>query len=146
MKTSFSLPDQNGKVHNLTDYAGKKVLLYFYPKDDTPGCTTEACNFSNIYAKLKKLGVVVLGISADSQKSHAKFADKFSLPFPLLSDPDKIVIKQFGVWKAKSFMGRKYLGISRESFLLDEKGKLIKHYKTIKTAEHADEVLKDILK
>ena len=140
---SFSLPDQDGKVHTLQDYAGKKVLLYFYPKDDTPGCTVEACNFRDGYKEFKKVGLVILGVSADSVKSHKKFADKFKLPFPLLADESKKVIESYGVWQKKKFMGREYMGIVRSSFLIDEQGKLAKIYETVKPPVHADEVKKD---
>ncbi len=140
----FSLPDQNGKMHNLSDYLGKKVLLYFYPKDDTPGCTTEACNFRDGYKAFQDMGLVILGVSADSVKSHKKFADKFKLPFPLLSDETKKTIEGYGVWQKKKFMGREYLGIERSSFLIDEKGNLKKIYEEVKAKEHAEEVKSDI--
>ena len=141
---SFSLPDQDGVLHTLEQYKGKKVLLYFYPKDDTPGCTTEACNFRDGYSSFADSGLVVLGMSKDSVKSHKKFADKFSLQFPLLSDESTEVIKSYGVWKLKKFMGREYMGIDRMSFLIDEKGNIAKIYEQVKPAVHADEVKKDI--
>ena len=140
----FSLQDQDGKTHSLKDYKGKKVLLYFYPKDDTPGCTTQACNFRDDYRALQKLGLVILGVSADSVKSHKKFAEKFKLPFPLLSDETKEVCEAYGVWGEKKFMGRMYIGISRTSFLIDEKGKLSKIYDDIKVKEHSSEVRNDV--
>jgi thioredoxin-dependent peroxiredoxin len=140
----FSLPDQDGKIHNLSDYLGKKVLLYFYPKDDTPGCTTEACNFRDGYKVFQDMGLVILGVSADSVKSHKKFADKFKLPFPLLSDETKKTIEDYGVWQKKKFMGREYMGIERSSFLIDEKGNLEKIYEKVKAKEHAEEVKSDI--
>lgn len=140
----FSLPDQDGKVHSLKDYVGKKVLLYFYPKDDTPGCTTEACNFRDSYEALQNAGLVVLGVSKDSIKSHKKFADKFSLQFPLLSDEDLSVCKAYDVWKLKKFMGREYMGIERISFLINEEGKIQKIYESVKPAVHTDEVARDI--
>lgn len=141
---SFKLPDQDGKIHNLKDYLGKKVLLYFYPKDDTPGCTTEACNFRDGYKDFKKLGLVILGVSADGVKSHKKFAEKFKLPFPLLSDEDKSVCEKYGVWQKKKFMGREYMGIVRSSFLIDEEGKIAKIYEEVKAGEHAEEVKSDL--
>ncbi len=124
---TFSLLDQHEKTHNLSDYLGKKVLLYFYPKDDTPGCTTEACSFRDNINDLENRGLVVLGVSADSVKSHKKFADKFDLPFPLLSDETKEVCTAYGVWGFKKIMGREYMGITRSSFLIDEKGVIAKY-------------------
>ena len=141
---SFKLSDQDGKVHSLKDYLGKKVLLYFYPKDDTPGCTVEACNFRDGYKEFKKLGLIIFGISADSVKSHKKFADKFKLPFPLLSDEDKSVCEKYGVWQKKKFMGREYMGIVRNSFLIDEEGKIAKIYEEVKPPVHAKEVKEDV--
>lgn len=119
-------------------------MLYFYPKDDTPGCTTEACNFRDGYKEFKKLGLVILGVSADSVKSHKKFAEKFKLQFPLLSDEDKKVCNAYGVWQKKKFMGREYMGIVRSSFLIDEEGKIAKIYEEVKAPTHAGEVKKDL--
>lgn len=141
---TFSLLDQDGNKHSLKDYAGKYVLLYFYPKDMTPGCTTEAQCFRDTLNDLKKAGVQVLGVSADSVASHKKFADAHGLNFPLLSDPDKKVIEAYGVWKHKSMYGKTFLGISRESFLIDPKGTIVKHYAKVKPKEHAAEVLADV--
>jgi peroxiredoxin Q/BCP len=141
---AFSLPDQHGVTHTLKQYLGKKVLIYFYPKDDTPGCTTEACSFRDNYASLTEAGLVVLGISKDNVKSHKKFADKFDLPFPLLADEDTTISQAYGVWGLKKFMGREYMGITRSSFLIDEKGNIEKIYETVKPAEHVAEVSKDI--
>lgn len=141
---SFSLPDQDGKIHSLSDYKAKKVLLYFYPKDDTPGCTTEACNFRDGYKDFEKMGLVILGISKDSAKSHKKFADKFHLPFPLLSDEAGEVVEKYNSWGKKKFMGREYMGILRNSFLIDEDGKIVKVYESVKPADHADEVKGDL--
>ena len=141
---SFSLPDQNGKMQSLTDYSGKKVLLYFYPKDDTPGCTTEACNFRDRLNELKDHGVQVLGVSKDTIASHKKFSEKFDLNFPLLSDENGTLVKAYGVWKEKSMYGKTYMGISRESFLIDEEGNLVKHYEKVKPEEHVEEVLRDV--
>jgi peroxiredoxin Q/BCP len=140
---TFTLSDQDGNVHSLSDYKGKKVLLYFYPKDDTPGCTTEACNFRDGYNEFAKMGLVILGVSKDSVKSHKKFAEKFSLPFPLLSDETGEVIEKYDSWGKKKFMGREYLGIFRNSFLIDEEGKIAKIYESVKPAVHAEEVKTD---
>lgn len=141
----FSLPDQDGNIHTLKQYFGKKILLYFYPKDDTPGCTTEACNFRDGYEDLVKMGLVVLGVSVDSIKSHKKFADKFILPFPLLSDESHEVCEAYGVWGLKKFMGKEYMGISRSSFLIDEKGNIEKIYEKVKPEVHLGEIIKDIV-
>lgn len=140
---AFSLPDQDGKVHALKDYAGKVVLLYFYPKDDTPGCTVEACTIRDSWSKFKKAGVVVLGMSVDTVVKHKKFADKYDLPFTLLADVDREVVNAYGVWAKKKFMGREYMGIKRWSFLIWTDGKIAKIYEDVKPADHADEVLTD---
>ena len=140
----FSLLDQNGTTHTLSQYLGKKVLLYFYPKDDTPGCTTEACNFRDGYDMFTKMGLVILGVSKDGVESHKKFAEKFSLPFPLLADESTDVSQAYGVWKEKKFMGRKYMGINRTSFLIDEKGIITKIYEGVKANEHAKDVEGDL--
>lgn len=141
----FTLVDQNGDSHSLSEYKGKKVLLYFYPKDDTPGCTTEACSFRDRLNELKKHKVQVLGVSCDDEKSHKKFAEKFGLNFPLLADTEKKVVNKYGVWLEKSMYGRKYMGIQRDSFLIDEKGVVVKHYEKVKPTEHVDEVIKDAM-
>ncbi len=141
----FSLQDQEGKTHTLSQYQGKKVLLYFYPKDDTPGCTTEACNFRDGYDMFTKMGLVILGVSKDGVESHKKFAEKFSLPFPLLADESTDVSQAYGVWKQKKFMGRKYMGINRTSFLIDEKGAISKIYEGVKANEHAKDVEGDLV-
>lgn len=140
---AFTLEDQNQTKHSLKDYLGKKVLLYFYPKDMTPGCTVEAQCFRDTLNDLKKAGVQILGVSADSVARHKKFAEAHNLNFPLLSDPDRKIIRKYGVEKEKSMFGKKYMGISRESFLIDEKGKIVKHYEKVKPATHAQEVLED---
>ncbi|MCX6780158.1 MAG: thioredoxin-dependent thiol peroxidase [Candidatus Magasanikbacteria bacterium] len=140
----FNLPDQDGEMHSLRDYFGQWVLLYFYPKDDTPGCTTEACSLRDNLPKFKKIKAVVFGVSADSVKSHRKFADKFELPFTLLSDENKELIQAYDVWQKKKFMGREYMGIMRESFLIDPQGKIAKVYEGVKPEVHADEVLMDL--
>lgn len=141
---AFTLPDQDGKDHSLSDYLGKKVLIYFYPKDDTPGCTTEACNFRDGHEAFSKMGLVILGVSKDSIKSHKKFAEKFSLPFPLLSDETGEMVESYESWGKKKFMGREYMGIFRNSFLIDEEGKIAKIYKEVKAKDHAGEVKADI--
>lgn len=141
---AISLQDQAGKTHTLAQYKGQWVLLYFYPKDDTPGCTKEACTFRDTLPRFKKSKIVVLGVSADSVASHKKFAQKYGLPFTLLADPDKTVIKTYGVWGLKKFMGREYMGIKRMSYLIDPKGKIAKIYPKVKPAEHPTEVLADI--
>ena len=139
----FTLPDAEGNTHSLSDYSGQWVLLYFYPKDDTPGCTTEACTIRDNYASFKKMKMKVLGVSVDSMKSHEKFAQKYDLPFTLLSDEKKKVVKLYGVWGKKKFMGREYMGTNRVSFLIDPKGKIAKIYEAVKSEVHAEEVLRD---
>lgn len=141
----FELPDQDGKMRRLADYRGKKVLLYFYPRDNTPGCTVEACEFRDNIKEISKAGLAVLGVSADSVASHKKFSDKFNLPFSILSDPEKKVIKSYGAWGKKKFLGREYFGILRSSFLIDENGKLAKIYEKVKPAVHTSEVLDGII-
>jgi len=137
----FELQDQNGKTHKLSDYKGKKIILYFYPKDDTPGCTIEACNFRDDNKEYKKKGAIILGISVDDIKSHKKFVDKYKLPFILLSDSEKKIVNLYNVWKEKSFMGRKYMGTSRETFIINEKGKLVKHFNDVSVKDHSKEIL-----
>lgn len=140
----FKLPDQDGKVISLADYFGQWVLLYFYPKDDTPGCTTEACSLRDNLPRFVNIGAAVLGISTDSVESHKKFANKYKLPFTLLADEDKEVVNKYGVWAKKSFMGKKYEGINRTSFLIDPKGKIVKIYEKVKPEKHVAEVLADL--
>lgn len=140
----FTLTSNEGKKVSLKDYSGKKVILYFYPKDMTPGCTTEACSFRDNYSDIQKRGAVILGISADTEQSHQKFVSKYELPFLLLSDQDKEVSKEYGVWKEKSFLGKKYLGIERSTFIIDEKGKIQAIFRKVKVAGHTEEVLKNI--
>lgn len=141
---SFSLPDQDGKQQKLSDYKGKWVLIYFYPKDDTPGCTTEACSFRDNLPKFGKVKAKVLGISTDSVASHKKFELKYKLPFTLLSDEHKKVVEKYGVWAEKSMYGRKYFGILRTSFLVDPNGKIVRIYEKVKPAEHVLQVLHDL--
>ncbi len=140
----FSLPDQDGKKHKLSDYRGQWVLIYFYPKDDTPGCTTEACTLRDNLPKFGKLKAKVFGISVDSIASHKKFAEKYKLPFTLLADEDKKVVEKYGVWQEKSMYGRKYMGTVRNSYLINPEGKIAKIYEKVKPAEHAGQVLEDI--
>lgn len=140
----FKLPDQNGKMHSLSVYRGKWVLVYFYPKDNTPGCTKEACGFSEALPDFKKSKAIILGISADSVASHKKFSDKHELTFPILSDIDKKTIGDYGVWGKKKLMGREYMGIKRMSFLIDPRGKVIKIYDPVKPATHPEEVMNDL--
>lgn len=137
----FSLQDSEGDIVNLKDFLGKKILLYFYPKDDTPGCTKEACGFRDLNGELQDLGLVVLGISKDSVKSHKKFKDKYNLNFPILSDESTETIKKYKAFGKKKFMGREYEGTLRISYLIDEKGKIEKVYDEVNTKEHAAEVL-----
>lgn len=138
----FTLLDQDGTSHTLSSYKGKKVLIYFYPKDDTPGCTTEACEFRDSHEALREAGLVILGISPDSVKSHKKFSEKYALPFPLLSDENKEVCHLYGVWQKKKFMGREYMGVLRTSFLIDEKGDIEKIFENVKPKGHSEEISK----
>ena len=141
---SFTLLDQNGKKHSLKDYLGKKVVLYFYPKDNTSGCTKEACSFKELYPHFMEKGAVVIGISKDSVKSHKNFEEKYELPFILLSDEDTEVIQKYDVWKEKSMYGRKYMGIERSTYLIDEKGKIIKAHQKVKPSDNPKDVLGDL--
>jgi len=140
----FTLSDQFGEIHQLSDYRGKKVVLYFYPKDDTPGCTKEACGFRDNFQKYRKRKMVVLGVSKDSTKSHVKFSEKYSLPFTLLSDDNNEVSQAYGVWGLKKFMGKEYYGINRMTFIIDEDGKILRIYEKVKPENHAEEILADI--
>ncbi len=140
----FELLDTYGKRVKLSDFKGRKVVLYFYPKDMTPGCTIEACSFSENYGKFKKKGAEILGVSADNQSSHEKFTDKHSLSFPLLSDIDKKVCKKYGVWKEKNFLGKKFMGIERTTFVIDKDGKIGKIFPKVKVVGHWKEVLDSI--
>ncbi|MBU0530314.1 MAG: thioredoxin-dependent thiol peroxidase [Candidatus Aenigmatarchaeota archaeon] len=141
----FSLKDSEGKTHKLSDYRGKKIVLYFYPRDNTPGCTKEACNFRDDDSEIRKRNGVVLGVSGDSEESHKKFQEKHKLPFTLLSDPEKEVIKRYGAWKEKRMYGKTFLGIQRSTFLIDEKGNVIKVFPNVKVDNHSKEIL-DLLK
>jgi len=137
----FSGKDQNGKTIQLSDFSGKKIAIYFYPKDNTPGCTVQACNLRDNDAALTKAGVQIIGVSADSSASHTKFIEKFSLPFPLIADEDKTIIQQFGVWGPKKFMGKEYDGIHRTTFVIDENHTIVGIIEKPKTKEHAEEIL-----
>jgi len=136
----FELRDTNGKKVKLSDFRGKKVVLYFYPKDNTPGCTIQACQFRDNIDKLKSLNVVVLGISNDNEMSHQKFTDKFNLNFTLLCDEDETVSKDYGVYELKSFLGKKYHGITRSTFIIDENGNIEKIFYKVNPKKHIDEV------
>ena len=137
----FQLPDENGSLRTLSEFQGKRVVLYFYPKDDTPGCTTEACEFRDAYADYEKAGVVILGVSPDAPKSHTNFKNKFNLPFPLLADNDHAVCQAYGVWGRKKYMGREYDGVFRTTFLIGPDGTILKVFEGVKPAGHAAEVL-----
>lgn len=137
----LSLPDQAGNTVSLKDFKGKQVVLYFYPKDDTPGCTQESCDFRDSMTPIKKAGAVVVGVSFDGQASHQKFIKKFSLPFTLLSDEQKTVAKAYGVYKEKSMYGKKYWGIERSTFVIDQEGLLKAIFRKVKVTGHVDEVL-----
>lgn len=141
---NFCLNDQDNNQHCLMDYSGQWVLVYFYPKDDTPGCTKEACALRDSWAEFKKFNAVVLGISGDSVASHKKFKEKYNLPFPLLADIDKETMKEFGVLGTKSMFGKENLGIKRESFLINPDGEVVKHYTQVKPEIHAEQVLRDL--
>jgi thioredoxin-dependent peroxiredoxin len=141
---AFSLKDQTGRSHTLSEYAGRPVILYFYPKDDTPGCTTEACAFQDNLPTFGKSKAVVLGVSVLDEKSKAKFADKYSLTFPLLADPDHAVIDKYGAWQEKSMYGRKYMGVARITYLIDKDGTVAHRWDTVKVKEHAEEVLEKV--
>jgi len=137
----FALNDTDGNKVKLSDFKGKKVILYFYPKDLTPGCTVEACAFRDDIGAFKKLGAVVLGVSADSEKTHQKFTTKHNLNFPLLADVNHEVSDAYGAWQEKSMYGRKYWGIARITYIIDEKGKVAKAYEKVKVASHSEEVI-----
>ena len=138
----FKAKDQNGNPVSLKDFRGKKVVLYFYPEDDTPTCTVEACNLRDNYAILEKRGLVILGVSPDDEKKHKKFEQKYKLPFTLIADPDKKIVDKYGVWGEKNLYGRKYMGLHRTTFLIDEKGIIQKIFKKPKSKIHSEEILK----
>lgn len=138
---AFTLLNQDGNKISLKDYSGKKIVLYFYPKDDTSGCTKEACSFRDSFPKFKKSDAVIIGVSPDSVKSHKKFAEKYNLKFDLLADEDKKVVQLYNVWKEKSMYGKKYMGVERTTFIIDEKGKFKKIFPKVKVDGHEKEVL-----
>ena len=137
----FELPDDTNTMRKLSDFRGKNVVLYFYPKDDTPGCVKEACNFRDDYSAYQKENIVILGVSPDDVESHVKFKKKFDLPFPLLADEGHKISDEYGVWGPKKFMGREYEGILRTTFLIDGNGDIIKVFENVRPAEHSAEVL-----
>jgi len=139
---NFSGVDQDGKAHKLADYAGKKLVVFFYPKASTPGCTAEACDLRDNFERFKANNYELLGVSADSQKAQSKFKDKYEFPFPLIADEDKSVINAFGVWGPKKFMGKESDGIHRTTFVIDEKGIIEEVIENVKTKEHASQILK----
>lgn len=138
---AFSGVNQKGETVSLSDYQGKKLVLYFYPKDDTPGCTAEACNLRDNYAAFQKAGYEILGVSPDSAKKHEKFISKYELPFPLLADTDQTIMKLYGVWGAKQMYGRTYDGVHRTTFIIDEKGTIEKVIAKVDTKAHAEQIL-----
>jgi len=138
----FSGVDQDGKAHKLAHYAGKKLVVFFYPKASTPGCTAEACDLRDNFERFKANNYELLGVSADNQKAQSKFKDKYEFPFPLIADEDKSVINAFGVWGPKKFMGKEYDGIHRTTFVIDEKGIIEEVIEKVKTKEHASQILK----
>src|SRR5262245_3250789 len=144
MAPALSLPDQSGKKVRLRDFSGQQVVLYFYPKDDTPGCTKESCDFRDAMVSIKKTGAVVLGVSLDGKESHQKFIKKFDLPFTLLSDEDTAVSQAYGCYKEKNMYGRKYWGIERSTFVIDQAGKLKAIFRKVKVDNHVDDVLKTL--
>jgi len=141
---AFSGKDQNGNTIQLADYKGKKLVIYFYPKDNTPGCTAQACNLRDNYELLQKQGYNILGISCDSEKSHQKFITKFELPFPLIADEDQTIVNQFGVWVEKSMYGKTYMGIARTTFVIDENQKIIDIIAKVDTKEHTSQIVRSL--
>ena len=140
----FTLPDQNGELRKLSDYRGQKVILYFYPKDMTAGCTKQACAFAELYPQFREKGAAVLGISKDSVASHKKFEEKYGLPFVLLSDPEKTVIQAYDVWKEKKMYGKVSMGVVRTSYLIDEQGIIVKGFEKVKPAENPADMLGEL--
>lgn len=140
----FTLPDQNGEMHSLSDYKGQKVVLYFYPKDMTSGCTKQACAFGELYPQFREKGAVVLGVSKDTVKSHKKFEEKYGLPFTILSDPETKVIQAYDVWKEKKMYGKTYMGVVRSTYLIDENGIITKAFGKVKPAENPAQMLAEL--
>lgn len=141
---NFKLKDQNGNLHKLSDYKGKKVILYFYPADLSPGCTNQACNYRDLFPQIQEKGAVVIGISSDDEKTHKRFEEKYNLPFILLADTDKKVIKEYDVWKEKMMFGKSRMGIERSTYLIDEKGIINKAFGKVKPKDNAKEMLKEL--
>lgn len=137
----FSAPNENGEILTLKQFKGKKLVLYFYPKDDTPGCTAEACSLRDHYSRFLKKGYAILGVSPDSEIKHQKFIEKYNLPFSLLADPEANILKAYGVWGLKKFMGKEYMGVLRTTFIIDEKGHIERVIDKVDTKEHADQIL-----
>ena len=140
----FTLPDQNGDLHSLSEYKGKKIILYFYPKDNTAGCTKQACGFAERYPKFIEKGAVVLGISKDSVASHKKFEEKYGLPFTILSDPELVAIQAYDVWQEKKNYGKTYMGVVRTTYLIDEEGKIAKAFDKVKAADNPEQMLGEL--
>lgn len=140
----FQLPDQDGKIHKLSDYLGRKVILYFYPKDNTSGCSKQACNFAELYPQFDEKGAVILGVSKDSVASHRKFADKFHLPFTLLSDTEKEVLQLYDVWQEKTMYGKKVMGVVRSTYLINEEGIIEKAFGKVNASENPGDMLKQV--
>lgn len=140
----FTLPDQNGNMHSLSEYRGKKVILYFYPKDNTAGCTKQACGFAERYPQFTEKGAVVLGVSKDSVASHKKFEEKYGLPFTLLADPELAAIQAYDVWQEKKNYGKTYMGVVRTTYLIDEKGKIVKAFDKVKAADNPEQMLGEL--
>ena len=140
----FTLPDQNGNMHSLSEYRGKKVILYFYPKDNTPGCTKQACGFAERYPQFTEKGAVVLGVSKDSVASHKKFEEKYGLPFTLLADPELAAIQAYDVWREKKNYGKTYMGVVRSTYLIDENGKIVKAFDKVKAADNPEQMLGEL--
>ena len=141
---AFELPDQNGDIHTLEEYKGKKVILYFYPKDNTPGCTKQACGFGELYPQFTEKGAVVIGVSKDSVASHKKFEEKYGLPFILLSDPERKAIEAYDVWKEKKNYGKVSMGVVRSTYLIDEEGVIIKAFGNVKAADNPAQMLGEL--
>lgn len=141
----FTLPDQNGTMHSLQDYRGKKVILYFYPKDNTAGCTKQACGFGDLYPQFREKGAVILGVSKDSVASHKKFEQKYGLPFTLLSDVDKVVLQAYDVWKEKKLYGKVSMGVVRTTYLIDENGVIVKAFGKVKAADNPKQMLDELI-
>ncbi len=140
----FSLPDQNGEVHTLEEYKGRKVILYFYPKDNTPGCTKQACGFGELYPQFREKGAVVIGVSRDSVSSHKRFEEKYGLPFTLLADPELSCIKAYDVWQEKKNYGKVTMGVVRTTYLIDEKGMIVKAFGKVKAADNPAQMLGEL--